>query len=257
MGRGVARAAAAVCVLTVAVVGCGCGCGRGGGDGGLDGAGASHSGRQAAAPAKVLGHRELERTALGSGDVDGFSVGPVVGDVGAGQPVVGPVAPVPARCKPLNDMTAFVGRYQPVWQVAKIVSRTSDEGDTSSTTVALNSYRQQESVKVMTELRGAVDTCTKFAPPGSSVTGWTYSQIRKLPDPSLGDDALAYRMTLDMPADDMGPAHSVVFTYVVVRSGTTVTTFASNLFGVNGKPTEVPRHVIDAQLKKLSQASSG
>ncbi|WUD77265.1 hypothetical protein OG937_38940 [Streptomyces sp. NBC_00510] len=181
----------------------------------------------------------------------------MVGDVGAGQPVVSPLAPAPARCKPLYDMTAFVGRYQPVWQVAKIVSRTSDEGDTSSTTVALNSYRQQESVKMMTDLRGALDTCTKFAPPGSSATGWTYSDIRKLPDPSLGDDALSYRMTLDMPADDMGPAHSVVFTYVVVRSGTTVTTFASNLFGVNGKPTKVPRQVIDAQLKKLSQASSG
>ncbi|WP_326580846.1 hypothetical protein OIE69_42595 [Actinacidiphila glaucinigra] len=238
-----------MCVLTVAVVGCGHEDG--------DGARASHPERQAAAPTKVLGHRELERTALESGDVDGFSVGPMVGDAGAGQPVVSQVPPAPSRCKPLNDMTGFVGRYQPVWQVAKTVGRTSDESDMSSTTVALNSYRQQDSVKVVTELRGALDTCTKFTPPGSSTTGWTYSHIRKLPDPSLGDDALSYRITLDMPADDAGPAHSVVFSYVVVRSGTTVTTFASNLFGVNDEPTEVPRQLIDAQLKKLSQASSG
>ncbi|MEU4096867.1 hypothetical protein [Streptomyces sp. NPDC026673] len=237
--------------MTVTVAGCGYG------DGGGDGAGASHPEKRAAAPAKILSHQELERTALESKDVDGFSIGPMVGDVGAGQPVVSQVSPAPARCKPINDMTAFVGRYQPVWQVAKTVGRTSDEANRSSTTVALNSYRQQDSTKVMTELRGALDTCTEFAPPASATTGWTYSQIRELPDPSLGDDALSYRMTLNMAADDVGPAQSVVFTYVVVRSGTTVATFTSNLLGVNNKPTDVPRHLIDAQLKKLSRASRG
>ncbi|MFF3559303.1 hypothetical protein ACFYXS_04585 [Streptomyces sp. NPDC002574] len=215
---------------------------------------ASPVGKRTAGPAKAWGEKELERIALAPGDLDGFSVSPMVGEVGAGQPKVNPIAPDPAQCKPLNDMIGYVGRYQPVWQVAKTVGETP--GGHRDTVVALNSYRQQESVKVMTELRSALGICTKFALPYTTL-GWTYSDIQKLPDPSLGDDSLSYRITLNMPADDIGPAQSVVFSYLVVRNGTTVTTFTSNPVGVTNKPTEVPRQVVDAQLEKVTEALAG
>ncbi|MFD3451998.1 hypothetical protein ACFWVC_07425 [Streptomyces sp. NPDC058691] len=224
------------------------GCGHGGATD------AAPAGKPTAAPVKVWGQKELERIALAPGDLDGFEVSPVVGEVGAGQPMVSQLAPDPAECKPLNDMIGYVGRYQPVWQVAKLVGST--QRDHKTTVVALNSYREQDSVKVMTELRGALDTCTAFALT-STISGWTYSHIQKLPVPSLGDDALSYRMTLNMPANDISPANSVVFSYLLVRNGTTVTTFASNLAGVRNKPTDVPRRIVDAQLEKLTEALSG
>jgi hypothetical protein len=255
MGKSIYRIAALGCVLAVAAVGCGH----------QNSAAATHSAKAATAhpgtpsasatttaPASgVPGEQQLEQAALADSDLPGFEISPIVGDGASLQPtVIAQRSPSPAPCKPLNDMTEYLGRFQPVWQVVKGVG-VPGKDDVPSTTVALASYNAQDAGTVMTELSGALARCTRFAPPQPN-EGMTYSRIQKLPAPTLGDDAICYRMTQNMPADDVASALSIASTYLVVRTGTTVTTFASNYTGTHSKPADVPQEIIDTQLKKLT-----
>jgi len=149
-------------------------------------------------------------------------------------------------------MIYYVGTFQPVWQVVESVH--SDRNEALATAVALSSYEQQEAVTLVSDLRGALGNCTKFSN-GTGVDPDNYSHVQKLAEPSLGDEAISYRMSYDIAADpdiDIDTAFSIVVSYLVVRTGTTVTTFTSELMGSDNQPTEIPQEVIDAQLKKLA-----
>ncbi|WP_329133214.1 hypothetical protein OG552_15290 [Streptomyces sp. NBC_01476] len=102
--------------------------------------------------------------------------------------------PVPAPCRPLYDMTQYIGGYQPV-------------------------------ARVIEEARS--------------------------PAPHLGDLAISYVMTQNLPADDEGPAAATQFAYTVIRSGTTVATFFS-MPPQAGTPARIPQQVITAQINKLA-----
>ncbi|MYS25065.1 MULTISPECIES: hypothetical protein [unclassified Streptomyces] len=258
MGKKTLRIAAAGCVLALAAVGCGHESGTGAAPSakaqtaqpGTPSASASTSAAPVSA-SKVLSEGQLEQAGLTGSDLPGFQVAPLVGDGSDQQPtVVAQRPPSPAQCAPLNNMTEYLGRFQPVWQVVKAIAAPG-KNNIPSTTVALASYKAQDAATVMTELHGALADCTRFAPPQPS-EGLTFTHIQKLSAPAMGDDAISYRMTQNTPTDNVASALSVVYSYLVVRTGTTVTTFVSNYTGANSKPADVPQEIIDTQLKKLT-----
>jgi hypothetical protein len=151
-----------------------------------------------------------------------------------------------------RDMKADKRECQPIASLAggythiKAVStehRSLEPSQATNATVGsmwLASHSEKNAERVMSELRTSLQKCAK----GFKTLGLTYKNVKQLKDPSLGEDAVGYRIT------NVVAKQSVPMTYTIVRKGGVIAAF----YGLNMLTPEksaIPEAVIEAQLEKL------
>ncbi|MEU0025806.1 hypothetical protein [Streptomyces sp. NPDC006335] len=193
---------------------------------------------KAAAEAKRIGAMDpqsLEKAAI-SGKSTGFEFKKVSeADAVAGQDME---ADKP-ECQPLASLA---GGYTHIKAVS-VEHRSLQPSEATNATIGsmwLASHSEKNAERVMSDLRTSLKKCAK----GFKTLGLTYKDVKHLKDPSLGDDAVSYRIT------NVVAKQSVPMTYTIVRKGGVIAAF----YGVNMLTPEksaIPEAAIEAQLEKL------
>jgi hypothetical protein len=194
---------------------------------------------KAEAEAKRIGAmnpQSLEKATI-SGKSTGFEFKKVSeADAAAGQDME---ADKP-ECQPLASLA---GGYTHIKAVS-VEHRSLQPSKATNATIGsmwLASHSEKNAERVMSDLRTSLKKCAK----GFKTLGLTYKNVKQLKDPSLGDDAVGYRIT------NVVAKQSVPMTYTIVRKGGVIAAF----YGVNMLTPEksaIPEAAIEAQLEKLA-----
>ncbi|MEU9070102.1 hypothetical protein AB0E06_19230 [Streptomyces sp. NPDC048109] len=196
--------------------------------------------QEAAAKAERIGAmppKELEKAAL-DGTSHGFAAKKVSeAEVEAGQGMKADKA----ECQPLASL---VGGFTHI-EAVTVVHRSLEPTDPTNATIGsmwLASHSEKSAKQVMKDLRTSLKKCTE----GFKTLGLSYTSIKRLKDPDLGNEAVSYSITSKV-ADQ-----SVPMTYTVVREDGVIASF----YGVNmltPKKSAIPEAVIKDQLEQLDQ----
>ncbi|MEU6355445.1 hypothetical protein ABZ896_40060 [Streptomyces sp. NPDC047072] len=144
-----------------------------------------------------------------------------------------------AECQPIASLA---GGYTHIKAVS-VEHRSLQPSEAKNATIGsmwLASHSEENAERVMTDLRTSLKKCAK----GFKTLGLTYKDVKQLKDPSLGDDAVGYRIT------NVVNKQSVTMTYTIVRKGGVIAAF----YGLNMLTPEksaIPEATIKAQLEKL------
>ncbi|UGY93370.1 hypothetical protein [Streptomyces gobiensis] len=196
-----------------------------------------------AAPAKALSEGELNKAALATADVSGFTVKtPSKEEVsGAGEEK----AKSP-ECQPIASVIGGVPQPEPNGLVYRQLLSTSEDEDAGGLILfeMLAAYEQRSAERMLGDLRKAMKACSGGFSTTSAGETNRYTTVRELTAPTGADDALAYEVVGDLEGD------KVPLLFNVVRSGSTVAIFYSmNL--MDSSKAEVPKAVVTAQINKL------
>jgi hypothetical protein len=213
-------------------------------------------------PARMLSQAELEAATIGPKDLPGWRMGTIQGRGGDGLRIDAPIANVSRFphisqrvCEPLLYATQFVSRRQYRASVEQTIETGSGDGETL-VTASLRSYSVTDAAKVMSDLRSALASCRSF-PSLEPDEHWT--EVSELADPGVGDEAVAFRLTLITPSvdsagdEDGGPPAHTRFAFVVVRSGAEVATFGTFASPYRAN-VQVPMKPVTVQIGRLAGA---
>lgn len=239
-------ATAGVCLIAFAAVAA---CGPGGASGqGAEGSvrdtsaapGASGS-AQVKAAAGALSSDQLAKAALVTGDVKDFSAEPLEG----GTPT-GSSRTAKAECMPFVAVINGTPDPAPSATVYRRLVKASEDGQADQTVVTeVLGAHPAGATDVLPRLRTAIDACADgFKTKGGDLEPSEFTEVREVPAPKVGDEALAYEL--------MGTAQGdpVPMVFLVVRSGTTVVTYYA--VDVTGDDTpQIPAELAVAQAAKL------
>ncbi|MFJ4846885.1 MULTISPECIES: hypothetical protein [unclassified Streptomyces] len=193
----------------------------------------------AAVDEKPLTKAELTKALLRNADVPGLAV-----DIGPGLPLFDPddiVTATPAACQPIADTMSVRPRHARRAQVWETLDMPGT-GGTASGSVALSSHAEDEARAWIADLKTALPKCGHFS--ATSAAGWTYGfDVRQVPAPAEGDDAVSYLITNTIAPDGKGNVESVV------RTGGTLSEFL--LPQGNGEPASVPEALARKQHERL------
>ncbi|MGW7052531.1 hypothetical protein [Streptomyces sp. NPDC054887] len=185
--------------------------------------------------------RELKKVALANGDVPDFAVTPMEG---AGQ--TGTERAAQPECQALAAVINGAPEPTPSAVVHRTLTDESEEGRDDQTVVTeiLTSYPGGSAVQVLRGVSKAVRACAD----GFKTTGGegpsTYTEVKPLPAPRAGQEALAYQVTGAFEGAD------VPLVFQLVRTGSTVVIFYAANF-IDAKPPEIPTRLATAQASKL------
>ncbi|MCX4971336.1 hypothetical protein OG266_13470 [Streptomyces sp. NBC_00554] len=190
-----------------------------------------------AAEAKRIGAMDPKalKSATISGKGEGFEFKQVAkADVEAGLDMKADKA----ACQPIASLA---GGYTHIKAVS-VEHRSLTPTEATDATIGsmwLASHSEKNAKLVMSDLRASLKKCDGF-----KTLGLTYKDVRQLKDPSLGDEAVGYRIT------NVVGKQSVPMTFTIVRKGGVIAAF----YGVNMLTPEksaIPEAAIEAQLEKL------
>ncbi|MER5179567.1 hypothetical protein ABT009_14555 [Streptomyces sp. NPDC002896] len=233
---------ALVAASVVAALGLTAACGGSGGEGGAKASPKETSqGKESAAAeagAKALTAAQLEKAVVAGADLKGYKIEKM-----SAADMPSEIVPAdPAECQPLADMFMFTTQPKSQARTGRTLTHVN-ELDATVTSLALLAHEQADAEKVMAGLRTATEKCT-----GYEHADYKYSGVQALDAPDAGDEAVSYKVTGDIDGD------TVPMAFTVVRSGSTVAAFyAMNM--LDGKKTEVPAEVVEAQVAKLEKVS--
>ncbi|MBT2395779.1 hypothetical protein [Streptomyces sp. ISL-100] len=190
---------------------------------------------------ETLGEGELKKAALVSGDVPDFAVTPLQGGDETGteraeQP----------ECQPLAAVINGAPEPTPSAAVHHTLMDESEEGNDDQTVVTeiLTSYPEGRAMQVLRGVKNAVGACAG----GFKTTGGdgssTYTEVKELPAPKAGQEALAYQVTGSFEGT------KVPLVFQLVRTGSTVVIFYTANF-IDAKTPEIPAGLATAQAAKL------
>ncbi|MBT2492565.1 hypothetical protein J7E96_29475 [Streptomyces sp. ISL-96] len=190
---------------------------------------------------ETLGEGELKKVALVSGDVPDFAVtslqgGDETGTERAEQP----------ECQPLAAVINGAPEPTPSAAVHRTLTDESEEGNDDQTVVTeiLTSYPEGRAMQVLRGVKNAVGACAG----GFKTTGGdgpsTYTEVKELPAPKAGQEALAYQVTGSFEGT------KVPLVFQLVRTGSTVVIFYAANF-IDAKTPEIPAGLATAQAAKL------
>ncbi|MEU9197026.1 hypothetical protein [Streptomyces hundungensis] len=223
------------------------------GPSGTEGAGAQGSVRDtAAAPgasgtapvkaaAGALTGDQLAAAALVTGDVKDFAAEPLEG----GTPT-GSARTNKAACMPFVSVINGTPDPAPSATVFRRLVNATEEGqaDQMVVTEVLGAH-PSGATEVLPRLRSAIEACADgFSTKGGDLEPSSFTEVKEVPAPKAGDEALAYEL--------MGQAQGdpVPMVFQVVRTGTTVVTFYA--VDVTGDDTpHIPDELSVAQAAKL------
>ncbi|MFF3338948.1 hypothetical protein [Streptomyces flavidovirens] len=190
---------------------------------------------------ETLGEGELEKVALVSGDVPGFAVTPLQGGGETGKE-----RSEQPECQALAAVINGAPEPAPSAAVHRTLMDESEEGRDDQTVVTeiLTSYPQGSAVQVLQGVKDAIGACGR----GFSTTGGdgpsTYTEVKELPAPKAGQEALAYQVTGSFEGT------KVPLVFQLVRTGSTVVIFYAANF-IDAKTPEIPARLATAQAAKL------
>ncbi|MFD7336597.1 hypothetical protein ACFV98_11405 [Streptomyces violascens] len=189
----------------------------------------------------ALSSEQLTAAALVTGDVKGFAAEPLEG----GTPT-GSSRTAKAECMPFVSVINGTPEPAPSATVYRRLVDTSEDGQADQTVVTevLGAHPDGAS-DVLARLRTAIDACSDgFRTNGGDLEPSVFTEVKELPAPAAGDEAVAYEL--------MGVAQGdpVPMVFQVVRSGTTVVTYyAVDVSG--GDTPQIPDRLAVAQAAKL------
>lgn len=184
---------------------------------------------------------QLNAAALATGDVKDFAAEPLEG----GTPT-GSSRTAKAECMPFVSVINGTPEPAPSATVYRRLVDTTEDGQADQTVVTevLGAHPAGAS-DVLARLRTAIDACSDgFQTKGGDLEPSVFTEVRELPAPKVGDEAVAYEL--------MGVAQGdpVPMVFQVVRSGTTVVTYyAVDVTG--GDTPQIPAQLAVAQAAKL------
>ncbi|MPY44721.1 hypothetical protein FNH04_33905 [Streptomyces phyllanthi] len=179
---------------------------------------------------------QLEKAALAAGDVKGYKVEKTSeADMPAET-----VPAEPAACQPVADMFFFASTPRAASRTGRTLTARSDS-DTNVVSLALLAHEQGNAEKVVADLRTASRSCTAY-----EHAGYQYSDVKALPAPEQGDEAVAYGLRGSIEGTE------VPMTFTIVRSGSTLVAFYA-MNAAEGAKAQVPEDVIEAQMEKLGE----
>ncbi|MER8072133.1 hypothetical protein ABTZ59_27950 [Streptomyces sp. NPDC094034] len=193
---------------------------------------------EAAAEAKRIGAMDpqtLEKTTL-SGKKNGFEVKKVAeAEVEAGRDMKADKS----ECQPLASLA---GGFTHIPAVS-VEHRSLEPTEATNATIGsmwLAAHSEKNAQKVMADLRTSLEEC----PGGFKTLGLSYTAVKPVKAPGLGDESLGYRIT------SVVAKQSVPMTYTVVRKDGVLAVF----YGVNmldPQKSAIPEAVVKAQLDQL------
>jgi hypothetical protein len=142
------------------------------------------------------------------------------------------------ECQPIASLA---GGYTHI-EAVSVEHRSLEPTEASNATVGsmwLASHSEKNAKRVMSDLHTSLKKCDGF-----KTLGLTYKDVEQLKDPSVGDEAVSYRIT------NVVGKQSVPMTYTVVREGGVIAAF----YGVNmltPKKSAIPEATVKAQLEQL------
>ncbi|MEV6651214.1 hypothetical protein [Streptomyces sp. NPDC051219] len=181
---------------------------------------------------------ELDKAALATGDVAGYTVTTL-----PGSPPAGGKADKSA-CLPLTAV--LNGKPEPLATATVYRRLAGGKDEQTVVTEFLGSHASnREAARVLGDLRAAVGACAGgFTAKGGEDGPSKYTGVKELDTARAGDDALAYQLTGDYEGEP------VPLVFHVVRSGATVATFyTANL--VDAKTPDIPAVLLTAQADKF------
>jgi hypothetical protein len=208
------------------------------------------------AQAHPLTQTELWDAVITEKDLPGFDVSYTQMKGLTYQPGIDPSrlpAVFPAACAPVYWSTQATGVYPATARIdAMADSDTPDEFGSFTLTV----YSTADAPKVMADLHKALPACAgaHIERHDDLADGISFSRPEVQSTPHLGDDALSFRLTQDVAADDITPdPMHVPMTFTVVRVGATVVTFWNQGDATHTTPAVIAPELIPAQVTKLTQ----
>ncbi|MEW1723563.1 hypothetical protein [Streptomyces sp. NPDC093109] len=197
---------------------------------GLAGVGASDG--------RVLDQSELDAAVLADGDVTGFRVAPM------DAPPPGGESADTAACAPLTAV--LNGRPEPRAKAVAYRQLAGSENGSPAVSEFLTAHGTRDATVLVRELRAAVESCAGgFTAKGGGEGPSSYTAVKRLRVPDVGDDTLAYQLTGDFEGTP------VPLVFQVIRVGGTVATFyTANLEGA--ATPELPGALPAAQAAKLT-----
>ncbi|MFE7773966.1 hypothetical protein ACFU5O_08705 [Streptomyces sp. NPDC057445] len=191
---------------------------------------------------RTLSKAELAKAALATGDVPGLVVTPMQGGEDPGTEK----ADKPG-CEPLAALINGAPEPAAAATVYRTIVDKSEEGKETQTVVTeiLTSHANGSAGAVLESLRTAVAACAAgFTTHGGGDGASTYSEVKQLPAPRAGEDAIACQVT---GAVDGAKVPLVLH---VVRKGASVATFYTANF-IDARTPEVPAALFAEQAAKL------
>ncbi|MGW2817317.1 hypothetical protein [Streptomyces sp. NPDC001415] len=191
--------------------------------------------------ADVLTSDQLAAAALATGDVEGFAAESLEG----GTPT-GSSRTAKAECMPFVSVINGTPEPAPSATVYRRLVETAEDGQADQTVVTevLGSHPTGAS-DVLARLRTAIDACSDgFQTKGGDLEPSVFTEVKELPAPEAGDEAVAYELI------GVAQGDPVPMVFQVVRSGTTVVTYyAVDVSG--GDTPQIPDRLAVAQAAKL------
>ncbi|AXG80025.1 hypothetical protein [Streptomyces paludis] len=191
-----------------------------------------------ASDGRVLDQRALDAAVLADGDVPGFRVAPM------DAPPPGGESADTAACAPLTAVIG--GRPEPRAKAVAYRQLTGPDNGSPAVSEFLTAHGTKDATALVRGLRAAVESCAGgFTAKGGDDGPSTYTAVKRLRVPEVGDDTLAYQVTGDFGGTP------VPLVFQVVRVGGTVATFyTANLDGA--ATPELPEALPAAQAAKLT-----
>ncbi|MFE3271217.1 hypothetical protein [Streptomyces sp. NPDC059215] len=245
---------AAGVVLGLGAAGCG---GQKGGDSTVGRApGAEIAARTASAAAptprsparRPLAQDQLERAVVDERDLPGWTISRLgAGTDGFGDGTVSALREEgthPVSCAPVGSALSGASKYTPLGSVTRMA-----QNEDGISTMQLVSYRAADAVRVMDELRSALETCTSYTMVFPADT--TFEKLRPTGDPHQGDEGVSFRLDVvdRSPSGDSDPYRRLE-SYQVIRSGSTVAVFDA-VDADAYRLKKIPAALITAQMKVL------
>ncbi|MFC5804439.1 hypothetical protein [Streptomyces formicae] len=191
---------------------------------------------------RTLTKAELTQAALVTGDVPNYVVTPMQGGDEPGTEQ----ADKP-ECRPLAAVINGAPEPAASATVYRTIVDGREEGNERQTVVTeiLTAHANGAADAVLKSVRTAVEACAAgFTTHGGEGGASTYSEVKKLSTPRVGDDAIAYQVTGAMDGA------KVPLVFHVVRRGATVATFYAANF-IDARTPEIPALLAQKQSAKL------
>uniref|UniRef100_A0AAU2V2Y1 Lipoprotein n=1 Tax=Streptomyces sp. NBC_00003 TaxID=2903608 RepID=A0AAU2V2Y1_9ACTN len=184
---------------------------------------------------------QLAAAALATGDVKDFAAESLEG----GTPT-GSSRTTKAECMPFVSVINGTPEPAPSATVYRRLVDTTEDGKADQTVVTevLGAHPFGAS-DVLARLRTAIDACSDgFQTKGGDLEPSVFTEVKELPAPEAGDEAVAYELT------GVAQGDPVPMVFQVVRSGTTVVTYYAVDVG-GGDTPQIPARLAVAQAAKL------
>ncbi|MFF0206324.1 hypothetical protein [Streptomyces sp. NPDC005017] len=194
-----------------------------------------------------LTETQLLAAALAEGDIGAYTSEEPYGEDG---PLSDTYTARPEVCQPLVGLAEGATPHDAAAEVARDVSDPNAE-PAVDIDLRLRSYTAEDATAVMKAFGEAGEKCADGFTEDRALAEAKVLRVETLEAPALGDEALAFRITMQDVKDDSLKLYEYL---TVIRSGTTTLSFRAEPVGTEDFGG-VPQDVVDAQWEKFRRTT--